>query len=267
MTLTLLGIAAAIVLWPGRDSLTRRIAALRTDRRLAPVPVDPSATRGIGSGRRRARRPAALASGPIAIVVACSTAPLGPTAAAEFALCTFGATLGAASVINQIVDGRRRAADAAQVSLALALLAGELEAGASPESALRAADGAGVDIRARIERPTAADDHLARVVVAWQFSADTGIALTDLIGRVRADLADAVAGRRELGTAAAGPQASAAILAALPILGVGLGSAMGADPLGVLFGTAMGRLLLCLGVALDAAGVAWTIRLVARASR
>ena len=36
----------------------------------------------------------------------------------------------------------------------------------------------------------------------------------------------------------AGPQASAAVLAALPVLGVALGSAMGADPLGILFGTA-----------------------------
>jgi tight adherence protein B len=206
-------------------------------------------------------------SGPIAIAVAISTASLGWAAAVEFGLCALLVTLVLVSVVNQIVDRRRQAAGAAMVSLALALLAGELAAGASPASALSAASEAGVDIGARIDGPVGPDDHVARVVVAWQFSAETGVALADLVGRVRADLADAVAGRRDLSTVAAGPQASAAVLAALPVLGVALGAAMGADPLGVLFGTPAGRLLLCLGVALDAAGVAWTMRLVARARR
>ena len=68
-------------------------------------------------------------------------------------------------------------------------------------------------------------------------------------------------------SAVAGPQSSATVLALLPILAVGLGAGMGADPLGLLFGTATGRLLLCTGAVLDAAGVLWTLRLVERALR
>jgi tight adherence protein B len=267
MTLTLLALAAATVLWPAPAALTGRIDALRADRRLAPVPTKRRAVARTRPARSRSRPRGRLAAGLVALVVAISTTSVGLAAAVEFALCSFAAILVAASVVGQIVDGRRAAADAARVSLGLAVLAGELEAGASTETALRAADAAGLDIGARIDRPSAADDHLARVVVAWRFSTETGVALADLVGRVRADLSDTVAGRRDLRTAAAGPQASAPVLAALPILGVALGTAMDADPLGVLFDSAVGRLLLCLGVLLDAAGVAWTSRLVARAAR
>ena len=39
------------------------------------------------------------------------------------------------------------------------------------------------------------------------------------------------------------------LLAMLPVLGLVLGAAMGADPVGVLFGTGLGRGLLCVGMA------------------
>ncbi len=110
-------------------------------------------------------------------------------------------------------------------------------------------------------------DPLARVAAAWHLSAHTGSPLADLLIRVRRDLADGQASRRAVGAAVAGPQASAAVLALLPLLGVGLGSALGADPLGILFATGAGRVLLALGVLLDAAGVLWTLALIRGAQR
>ena len=42
---------------------------------------------------------------------------------------------------------------------------------------------------------------------------------------------------------------------------------MGANPIPTLFGTPAGQGLLCAGVTLDAAGLVWTSRLIARAMR
>ncbi len=131
---------------------------------------------------------------------------------------------------------------------------------------MRSAGGCG-RIRALPPPRPGVDDPLARVAFAWQLSATTGIPLAESLARVRTDLADRAASRREIRTLVAGPQASATILALLPLLGMVLGSAIGADPIGVLFGTPAGRLLLCLGVVLDAGGLLWTMRLIDGAMR
>ncbi len=61
---------------------------------------------------------------------------------------------------------------------------------------------------------------------------------------------------------AAGPRLSGYLLAALPLLGLLLGTGMGADPLHILLGTRAGSLLLLVGSALTAAGLTWTARIV-----
>jgi tight adherence protein B len=71
--------------------------------------------------------------------------------------------------------------------------------------------------------------------------------------------------RLELRAATAAPRASAALLAGLPALGLAMGHGIGADPWGVLTRTGTGQILLVAGVALEAAGLAWAQRLVARA--
>ena len=57
------------------------------------------------------------------------------------------------------------------------------------------------------------------------------------------------------------------LLAGLPLLALAMGSGIGADPWAVLTTTATGQVLLLLGVALEAAGLAWSARLVRRALR
>ena len=65
----------------------------------------------------------------------------------------------------------------------------------------------------------------------------------------------------------AGPRASAAMLAALPLLGLALGAAMGADPIGALTGSLAGLALGAAGIVLDALGILWMVRIVAAAAR
>jgi tight adherence protein B len=57
------------------------------------------------------------------------------------------------------------------------------------------------------------------------------------------------------------------LLAGLPVLGLAMGSGVGADPWRVLTTTSTGQVLLVVGVALELAGVAWSGRLVRRAVR
>jgi tight adherence protein B len=65
----------------------------------------------------------------------------------------------------------------------------------------------------------------------------------------------------------AGPRASAALLAGLPLLALAMGGGIGARPWTVLTTTPVGQVLLVAGVALEAAGLAWSARLVRRALR
>jgi tight adherence protein B len=84
-------------------------------------------------------------------------------------------------------------------------------------------------------------------------------------GAVEDDLRSRLRHQQDLRTAVAAPQASAILLAALPLLALAMGSGIGADPWGVLTTTPVGNLLLVLGVGLETAGLAWSSRLVRHA--
>ncbi|MFT0848345.1 hypothetical protein VR010_11405 [Actinomycetaceae bacterium L2_0104] len=84
----------------------------------------------------------------------------------------------------------------------------------------------------------------------------------DSCARGITEAAEAAAARR---VALAGPKASARMLAWLPLLGIGLGSAIGASPIAFLTGSAGGRACLVLGLLFEAAGIIWVRRLTARA--
>lgn len=110
-------------------------------------------------------------------------------------------------------------------------------------------------------------------VPAWQaslmagldLSARTGAAMAEVVGAVQADLATRIRQRDELRAASSGNRATVALLAGLPVLGVLMGSGIGAAPLQVLLGTRLGQILLCVGVGLELAGLAWSRRLTQRA--
>jgi len=70
-------------------------------------------------------------------------------------------------------------------------------------------------------------DQLAR---AWRVSAKHGVALADVLDATRRDLDQRAAFARQVHARMAGPRASAAVLAGLPVFGVLLGELSGARP-------------------------------------
>ena len=311
MTLSLLAVGLAGALWPRADPQAVRIKRLQAEHRLPPGIRSPRATwwsaaplLDHGLLRPRSALVAAVVAGAAVSIAVAATPTFGQVAATEFAICIAVVSVAAISTVRVAVGARRQVTRTAQVSLAVTLLARELDAGATPAAALRSAGEVGVELTRRLGNPDqgshradlagrfvdvdgdrdrssrdgssrdgergggdAVDDPLARVVLAWRMSARTGAPLAEVLARVRADLADGAATRRDVQAAVAGPKASASLLALLPMLGLALGAAMGADPVAILIATPAGRILLCLGVVLDAAGVLWSNRLVRRAQR
>jgi len=94
----------------------------------------------------------------------------------------------------------------------------------------------------------------------------SGCPLADLLARFAAQLEaeeDAEAARQ---TALAGPKATVRLLSWLPLLGLGLGMALGVDPLGILLGNPWGVATFVAGLVLTAAGRMWSSKLVAAAA-
>lgn len=129
------------------------------------------------------------------------------------------------------------------------------EAGHDPVPALRAA--------ARL--PGASG--LAWLAVCWQVAASDGAGLAAVVERLADGLAHEDALRRELDAQLAGARTTAVLLAGLPVAGLLMSGALGGSPLAFLLTTPAGLACLAAGVALDAAGLWWTRRLVHRVLR
>lgn len=97
--------------------------------------------------------------------------------------------------------------------------------------------------------------------VAEVSGAPTGAVLSGLAARLRQD----ASARDATEVALTAPRATARLLAGLPAAGLGLGWAVGADPVGVLTGTAPGAVAGLAGAVLGVAGWLWSRRLVAAA--
>lgn len=158
----------------------------------------------------------------------------------------------AASVVGRAAADRVRRRESAALLESVGALAADLRAGQPPAEAL-AAVGTGPAAR----HPT--------VAAVWTVSDRSGASAAAVLDRVEEDLRIRLGQRQEVDAQLAGARSTAALLAVLPLLGIGLGAAMGARPLGVLLGETRGHLALLAGVALDAAGVLWTARIVAAA--
>ncbi|GAC67607.1 type II secretion system F family protein [Gordonia soli] len=203
------------------------------------------------------------------------------------------ATITTAAVVSRLRRRRRdrdeaRAAD--DLATALGVMIAELSVGAPPARACSAAaddlrsrgvsaDREVVDgltrLAGRAELGGDVADDLAvvrpgarpsweRIAVAWTTADRYGLPMVEMIGSVRADLSARrrFADRTRAGLA--GPRATATVLAGLPVLGVVLGQAIGADPIGVLLGGGLGGILLVVGTTLAVAGLAWSDRIIAR---
>ncbi len=95
----------------------------------------------------------------------------------------------------------------------------------------------------------------------------TGAPLAELLERIEADARAADRGLAAAAAQAAGARATAWLLAALPIGGIGLGYAIGVDPVAVLLHTPVGGASAVGAVALQIGGLLWAERLGAGPGR
>jgi tight adherence protein B len=209
-------------------------------------------------------------------------------------LCGPGGAVAGALVGAVVWRGlRSRAAERARLSATSAITSGlgalvvELRAGAHPATAAQGAAedsepaaaevlrgiasaarrGGDVDatLRALAAARPALRTALGQVAQAWLLSSRYGVPLADVLDAARCDLDRRVAFARQVQARMAGPRASAAVLAVLPLLGVLLGELSGARPLHVLSSSTAGQVLLVLGALLICAGLLWSSRLTDRA--
>ncbi len=110
------------------------------------------------------------------------------------------------------------------------------------------------------------DRVLVSVAAAWALADDVGAPLADVLEQLAASVRHEADVAAEIEASLAAPRATARLLAALPVAGVGLGELIGAGPVHVLVGTSVGRLSGLGGLALALGGHLWTRRLVARAA-
>ncbi|MFI6009812.1 type II secretion system F family protein [Streptomyces sp. NPDC051243] len=177
---------------------------------------------------------------------------------------------------------RERRADA--VITLCGSLAGEVRAGRQPgEALLRAARDSGglgeaqaaVLAAARFggdvpgalasgSRQSGAEGLLG-LAACWRVAVDQGAGLAAGLERLEGALRAQRDQRADLRAQLAGARSTVVMLAGLPVLGLLLGAAMGADPLHVLLHTGAGLGCLVVGGVLEGLGMWWALRIVRRA--
>jgi tight adherence protein B len=181
-------------------------------------------------------------------------------------------------------DRRRERERRAEGVIALCgAVAGELRAGLQPgqalllaarstgglgrsEAAVLAAARFGGDVPQALREAAweAGADGLAGVGACWRVAVDSGAGLAAGLDRLEAALRAERDQREDLRAQLAGAWSTVALLALLPLVGLAMGWALGADPLRVLLHTSAGAVCLVVGGLLEAAGLFWAGRIVRR---
>ncbi|GAB3920395.1 hypothetical protein GCM10011575_44480 [Microlunatus endophyticus] len=200
-----------------------------------------------------------------------------------FWLCA-PAVIIAATVARLVRAGVRRARAAAarqQVAQACSVLATQVRIGQPPLVAIRSAAEDCPVLRPAVAivelggDPTAAwcgtakspgHEGLAELARVWQVANRTGADLADALDRAADGLFDDDAVALVVASEAAGPRASGKIMAVLPVAGLGIGYAIGGDPLQFLTSSPYGWGCLVAGTVLACGGVLWMERVADRAA-
>lgn len=168
--------------------------------------------------------------------------------------------------------GARRAAELEWVEALIA----EIRAGRDPRTALAAAAHAvavpvaasaiasargGGDVAAALAADGSGSELVRGVAACWEVAHGSGAGLAASLTTLADSARETERVRRELHAGLAEPRATAVVLACLPLLGVVLGSMLGADPLSWLFGTPAGLVVLAAGVGFEVLGAGWAWRI------
>ncbi|MBQ0848177.1 type II secretion system F family protein [Streptomyces sp. BH-SS-21] len=176
---------------------------------------------------------------------------------------------------------RERERRAAAVIALCGALAGEVRAGRQPGEALLGAarDSGGLGgVQASVlaaarfggDVPGALTDAARRpgaegllgLAACWRVAVDRGAGLAAGLDRLEGALRAERDQRADLRAQLAGARSTAVLLAGLPVLGLLLGTALGADPLHVVLHTGAGLGCLLVGGVLEGVGLWWALRIV-----
>lgn len=106
---------------------------------------------------------------------------------------------------------------------------------------------------------------LHRLAVLWSAAGRHGIALAGLLDSLHRSIDGGLRHRSATAASLQGPQATAVILTCLPLAGIVMGMAMGAQPITFLLTTSLGGICLIAGVGLSCAGFVWSQRITNKA--
>jgi len=249
-----------------------RPALRETERR-----TRPSAPAAAGPLPERRLGPVLLVAGAVGAVVVVAE---GETLAAGLVLT--GAAAGAWRLVTRARVRRAAQATGDRVVEACEALAGELRAGQTPMRALRhcvevwpplaeasAAGDLGSDVPGAMRRlarlPGAAG--MREVADAWQVSQRSGGTMAPALGRVADSARRRRATDRLVASELASAQATARLVAVLPLVVLGMGSGLGGDPWGFLLTSGPGIACLGAGLGLAYCGLSWIERIAIAAGR
>lgn len=235
----------------------------------------------------RRRRIGVRVRAPVLLAVTILGATLAGAALGGVRGAVFGWVAGVGGAVAgwtvlRVASERRRSAASEQVARGCGELAGLLKAGYPPVRAMDlvardaplfarvAADQrVGGDVvtalQAAARQPGAAG--LAALATAWRIAERTGAAMTTALDDLAANLVAERELARTVTTELAAARLTGRLLGFLPLAGLGLGYAVGGDPVRYLTGSAAGLACLALGVGLAGAGVVWSEALAERAGR
>jgi tight adherence protein B len=125
----------------------------------------------------------------------------------------------------------------------------------------------GADVAAGLQsaaRMSSLPMHWERLAVCWHLAQDHGLAIATLMQTAQRDIAERERFSARVDAGMTGARTTAAVLAGLPMLGIGLGELIGAKPVHFLVSGGTGGWLLIIGVTLACAGLLWSDRITAQ---
>ena len=114
--------------------------------------------------------------------------------------------------------------------------------------------------------PTLTTPELERVACLWRCAQTRGVPIASLLATARDEIDTRLQHRAATDAALTGPKTTATVLSLLPLGGIAMGSAMGANPIGLLLGPGLGSVLLLVGTALVCGGVLASGAIIRRAA-
>lgn len=266
LTVIMTGCAAGLAVRPPPDRSAMR--------RLRAAPIERAARR-----RRRGDRTMII----VAVIILAPPLLLGSALGQRFGWLAVPVMIMVATGWLVVLRGRRRRRtrqSRREVAQACSILAAQVRIGQPPLVALRSAAEDCAVLRPALATAELGGDvagrwldqsrepgraGLADLARAWQLSTATGSGMAEALEDVSAAMVADESLSLVIGSEAAGPRASGKVMAALPLVGVGLGYLIGGDPIDFLINSAAGWGCLIAGAVLAAVGVLWMEQVADRA--